>query len=67
MDAQGLWSFSLLFVKQFIIYYLIILLGEWFAEKKGYNLFERAWLITIMALSLLIFSLGIHFLRSLRF
>ena len=38
---------------QFIALYLLILLCEGFAEKKGYNVFERSWLITLISLPLL--------------
>ncbi|MDR6121432.1 MULTISPECIES: hypothetical protein [Bacillaceae] len=66
MDIHGLLSFIFLKVKEFIIFYLCILLGEWFAEKHGWNLFERAWLITIIALSIITFVFWAYFGRSLR-
>jgi hypothetical protein len=33
---------------QFTALYILILLCEWYAEKKGFNLFERAWLVTLI-------------------
>jgi hypothetical protein len=33
---------------QFIALYILILLCEWYAEKKGFNLFERAWLVSLI-------------------
>lgn len=57
MDNSSLLHFTLwkLFdvARDFIIFYVCILLGEWFVQKRGYNLFERALIITIIALGLL--------------
>jgi hypothetical protein len=57
MDNHGILNFviyKLVTISlQFISLYLLILFCEWFAEKKGYNLFERAWLITLIALPIL--------------
>ncbi|WHY66551.1 hypothetical protein [Neobacillus sp. SuZ13] len=57
MDNQGFLNFviyKLLSLSiQFIALYLLILLCEWFAEKKGYNVFERSWLITLISLPLI--------------
>jgi hypothetical protein len=33
---------------QFIALYILISLCEWYAEKKGFSLFERAWLISLI-------------------
>jgi hypothetical protein len=33
---------------QFIALYFLIFLCEWYAEKKGFSLFERAWLISLI-------------------
>lgn len=52
MVGIGLMLFNLL--KVFIFFYIFILLGEWFVQKRGYNLFERAWIITMIAMVLLI-------------
>lgn len=54
-----LWKISDL-LKEFIVLYLFILFGERFVEKRGYNLFERAWMITIIVLSVLTFLLLSH-------
>jgi hypothetical protein len=53
MGGLGLLLFDLL--KRFIFLYIFILLGEWFVQKRGYNLFERAWIITMITLLLLTF------------
>ncbi|MCQ6278646.1 hypothetical protein [Bacillus sp. EB600] len=53
--------------KEFIIFYVFILLGEWFVQKKGYNLFTKAWVITMIALSILTFVVWAHFGRLLIF
>ncbi|WML54794.1 hypothetical protein RCG17_09470 [Neobacillus sp. PS3-12] len=64
MGGLSLLLFNLL--KAFALFYIFILLGEWFVQKKGYNLFERAWIITMIALVLLTFiawrSLGRYLL-----
>jgi hypothetical protein len=66
VDIHGLLSFIFLKVKEFIIFYLCILLGEWFADRQGWNLFDRAWLITIISLSIITFVFWAYFGRSLR-
>jgi hypothetical protein len=43
--------------RDFIIFFLIIYVGEWIADKNAFRRFERAWLITLMCISLLIFVL----------
>jgi hypothetical protein len=64
MGGLGLLLYNLL--KEFTLFYVFILLGEWFVHKRGYNLFERAWIITMIALVLLTFiawrSLGRYLL-----
>jgi hypothetical protein len=55
------------FLKVFIFFYLFILLGEWFVQKRGYNLFERAWIITMIALVLLTFMVWRNLGRALIF
>ncbi|MBT2655151.1 hypothetical protein J7E81_07835 [Bacillus sp. ISL-18] len=30
--------------------YILVLLCEWFAVKKGYNIFERSFLVTLVTL-----------------
>jgi hypothetical protein len=64
MGGLGLLLFNLL--KEFTLFYIFIFLGEWFVERRGYNLFERAWIITMIALVLLTFiawrSLGRYLL-----
>ncbi|MEH7549357.1 MULTISPECIES: hypothetical protein [Bacillaceae] len=40
---------------QLILLYILVLLCEWFAEKKGYNLFERSFLVTLVSLPILTF------------
>jgi hypothetical protein len=64
MGGLGLLLFNIL--KELTLFYVFILLGEWFVQKKGYNLFERAWIITMIALVLLTFiawrSLGRYLL-----
>ncbi|PMC37322.1 hypothetical protein CJ195_11200 [Bacillus sp. UMB0899] len=44
-------------VGDFLILLTIVFLCEWFAAKKGYNLFLRAWIITVMILMFLL-SIG---------
>ncbi|MFP5106842.1 hypothetical protein ACSU6B_08740 [Neobacillus sp. C211] len=57
MDNHGFFNFVLYklltITLEFISLYLLILWSEWFAEKKGYNLFERAWLITLISMPIL--------------
>ena len=71
MDGLILLHFTLwkLFdvLKEFIIFYVFILLGEWFVQKKGYNLFARAWVITLITLSILTFVVWAHLGRLLIF
>lgn len=67
MDSNGLLSFVFLLIKQFLIYFFIIGIGEWFAEKKGYNWFERTWLITVISLSILTFAFWAQVARIFRF
>jgi hypothetical protein len=40
--------------EDFFILLAIVLVCEWYAGKKGYNMFERAWLITVMILLFLV-------------
>jgi hypothetical protein len=65
MGGLSLLLFNLL--KEFIIFYIFIFLGEWFVQKRGYNLFERAWMITMIALILLTFIVWRTFGRYLIF
>jgi hypothetical protein len=67
VDGQGLLSFVFIIIKQFFIYFFIIGIGEWFAQKKGYNLFERTWLITVITLSALTLAFWSHVARIFRF
>lgn len=71
MDDQGLFNFAvwkfLDVVKEFLIFFALIFLGEWFAEIKGYNVIERAWLITVIALSVLTFAIWAHWGYMLNF
>jgi hypothetical protein len=71
VDQQGLFNFAiwkmLNILKEFLIFYLFILAGEWFVTKRGYNLFERAWVITVIALSILTFVLWASFGRLFLF
>ncbi|PGY04884.1 hypothetical protein [Bacillus sp. AFS031507] len=57
MDNHGFFNFVLYklltITLEFIALYLLILMSEWFAEKKGYNLLERAWLITLISMPIL--------------
>jgi ethanolamine transporter EutH len=53
--------------KDFIIFYLFILLGEWFVQKRGFHLFERALIITIITMGLLTTILWSNFGRLLIF
>jgi hypothetical protein len=49
---------------EFVALYILILLCEWFAEKKGYTIFERAWLVTLITMPIItIILLGIIFSR----
>jgi hypothetical protein len=63
----GLSMLLLNLLKEFILFYIFILLGEWFVQKRGYNLFERAWIITMIALVLLTFIAWRNFGRYLIF
>lgn len=71
MDGLSLLHFSIWklvdMFKDFVILYLFILLGEWFVQKKGYNLFERAWIITMIVLFVITFMLWVNFGRVLLF
>lgn len=51
-----LWTFLDL-VEDFIILFLVVLFCEWFAMKKRYNLFLRAWLVTAVILTVLMVAL----------
>jgi hypothetical protein len=33
---------------QFVALFILILFCEWYAEKKGFSLLERAWLISLL-------------------
>jgi purine-cytosine permease-like protein len=49
---------------EFVALYILVLLCEWFAEKKGYTIFERAWLVTLITMPIItIILLGIIFSR----
>ncbi|PFN98690.1 hypothetical protein COJ85_20145 [Bacillus sp. AFS076308] len=59
MDNHGFFQFVLFKLislsVQLILLYILVLLCEWFAEKKGYNLFERSFLVTLVSLPILTF------------
>lgn len=59
MDNHGFFQFVLYKLLslsvQLILLYILVLLCEWFAEKKGYNLFERSFLVTLVSLPILTF------------
>ena len=38
----------------FLLLLMIVFVCEWFAVKKGYNMFVRSWIITVMVLLFLI-------------
>jgi hypothetical protein len=38
---------------EFVALYILVLLCEWFAEKKGYTIFERAWLVTLITMPII--------------
>jgi quinol-cytochrome oxidoreductase complex cytochrome b subunit len=61
MNGHDLLNFSLWklisILKAFIILYICILFGEWLAEKRGYNLFERTLITTIVTIFILTFVL----------
>jgi hypothetical protein len=68
MDGFSLLIWKLFdLLKEFIFFYIFILLGEWFVQKRGYHLFERAWIITMIVLVLLTFMLWINHGRYLIF
>ncbi|KKI93238.1 hypothetical protein WQ54_05215 [Bacillus sp. SA1-12] len=50
------WTF-LDYIGDFLILFAVILVCEWYAGKKGYNIFERTWLITAAVLMVLILAL----------
>jgi len=52
-------------VGDFLILFIVILITEWYAVKKQYNLFERAWLLTVAVLMVLIIFLWGTFGRLL--
>ncbi|WP_160725224.1 hypothetical protein [Bacillus sp. USDA818B3_A] len=59
MDNHGFLQFVLYKLVsisiQLILLYILVLLCEWFAEKKGYSIFERSFLITLVSLPVLTF------------
>ena len=67
VDSHAFLTFIYMLIKQFLIYFVIIGIGEWFANKKGYNLFERTWLITVITLSTLTIAFWSHVARIFRF
>lgn len=71
MNGQELFSFivwkMVSLLKEFIVFYLLILMGEWFASKRGFNLFERTWIVTVITLFVLTFVLWFHLGRILLF
>lgn len=52
-------------VGDFLILFIVILIAEWYAVRKQYNLFERAWLLTVAVLMVLIIFLWGTFGRLL--
>jgi hypothetical protein len=49
---------------EFVALYILVLLCELFAEKKGYTIFERAWLVSLITMPIItIILLGIIFSR----
>ncbi|TXC78502.1 hypothetical protein FS935_22720 [Metabacillus litoralis] len=47
------WNFLEL-IGDFLILFAVVLLCEWYAMRKGYNSIDRAWLITVGVLMVLI-------------
>ena len=54
MDNHGFFQFVLYKLislsVELTLLYILVLLCEWFAEKKGYNIFERSFLVTLVTL-----------------
>lgn len=54
MDNHGFFQFVLYKLislsVELILLYILVLLCEWFAEAKGYNIFERSFLVTLVTL-----------------
>ncbi|ULT56577.1 hypothetical protein L1999_26660 [Neobacillus drentensis] len=54
MDNRGFFQFVLYKLislsVELTLLYILVLLCEWFAEKKGYNIFERSFLVTLVTL-----------------
>ncbi|MEH7097432.1 hypothetical protein [Neobacillus vireti] len=54
MDNHGFFQFVLYKLislsVELISLYILVLLCEWFAEKKGYNIFERSFIVTLVTL-----------------
>jgi hypothetical protein len=68
MNGFGLFFWKLIDVlKEFVLFYILILIGEWFVQKRGGNLFERAWIITMIAFGILTFLLWKNIGRLLIF
>ncbi|MDQ0229902.1 hypothetical protein [Metabacillus malikii] len=44
-------------IGDFLILFVVVLLCEWYANKKGYNVVERAWLVTVVVLMVLMLAL----------
>ncbi|WP_339062974.1 hypothetical protein [Tepidibacillus marianensis] len=44
-------------LRDFLLLFLLLYLGEWIAELWGLSRFERAWFLTILTIGLLTFVL----------
>jgi len=59
MDNHGFFQFVLYKLisisVQLVLLYIVVLGCEWLAEKKGYNIMERSFLVTLVSLPIITF------------